>query len=278
MDQATVNFPYLLTEERVKENELEAEDGVILNIDHVSKSYYSKQQEILAIDDISFPVNRGEFVSIIGPSGCGKTTLLRLIAGLEREYTGNIFLNHKRVEKPGLDRGVIFQDHRLLPWLTIEENIALGLNADKKQIRTLVKQYLKKVDLEGFEKAYPRQLSGGMAQRASIARALLRQPEILLLDEPLGALDSLTRYNMQEELEKIWMNNKSTMIMVTHDIEEAVFLSDKIVVLDARPCKVHDIFQIDMSHPRNRESEEFEEYRKNIVLAFRMALENMYYI
>ncbi|HOR22013.1 MAG TPA: ATP-binding cassette domain-containing protein, partial [Ruminococcus sp.] len=157
-------------------------------------------------------------------SGCGKTTLLRLIAGLETDYEGDILLNGKRVDGPGLDRGVIFQDHRLLPWLTIEENLALGLTEDKTQIKSLVKQYLQKVDLDGFGNSYPRQLSGGMSQRASIARALIRQPDILLLDEPLGALDALTRYSMQEELEKIWLNNNTTMIMITHDIEEAVYL------------------------------------------------------
>lgn len=254
--------------------ETTADNSVILNIDHVSKEFKTRLKIVKAIDDVNFKVQRGEFISVIGPSGCGKTTLLRLIAGLETNYTGNILLNGKRVEKPGLDRGVIFQDHRLLPWLTIEENLALGLTDDKTQINALVKQYLHKVDLDGFENSYPRQLSGGMSQRASIARALIRQPDILLLDEPLGALDALTRYNMQEELEKIWMNNNTTMIMITHDIEEAVYLSDRIVVLDSRPCKVRDIFTIPLEHPRNRESKEFEEYRTCVVSSFRSAVAN----
>lgn len=245
------------------------DNSIILKIKNVSKTFHGKDKDVRAIKNVSFNVNKGEFISIIGPSGCGKTTLLRLIIGLEKDYEGDILLNGKRVEKPGVDRGVVFQDHRLLPWLTIEENLALGITDDKKQIASRVSKILKKVDLSGFEKSYPRQLSGGMSQRASIARALLREPEILLLDEPLGALDALTRYNMQEELEKIWINNNTTMIMVTHDIEEAVYLSDRIIVLDARPCSVKEIFTINLPHPRDRKSVKFEEYRANVVAAFR---------
>ena len=241
----------------------------ILEIKNVSKIFHTKEKDVKAIDGISFNVNRGEFISIIGPSGCGKTTLLRLIMGIEKDYEGDILLNGKRVEKPGIDRGVVFQDHRLLPWLTIEENLGLGLKTEKKQLAMEVEAILKKVDLSGFGKHYPRQVSGGMSQRASIARALLRKPEILLLDEPLGALDALTRFNMQSELEKIWLYNKTTMIMVTHDIEEAVYLSDRIVILDSRPCKVKEIFNINLPHPRDRRSKKFEEYRTTVVSAFR---------
>ena len=241
----------------------------ILEIKNVSKVFRTKEKEVKAIDGVSFTVNRGEFISIIGPSGCGKTTLLRIIMGIEKDYEGDILLNGKRIEKPGIDRGVVFQDHRLLPWLTIEQNLALGLKTNKKQLNMEIENMLKKVDLTGFGKSYPRQVSGGMSQRASIARALIRKPEILLLDEPLGALDALTRFNMQGELEKIWLYNKTTMIMVTHDIEEAVYLSDRIVVLDSRPCKVSRIFKINLPHPRDRRSKEFEEYRTNVVAAFR---------
>lgn len=246
----------------------------LLEIKNVTKIFKSKTNQVKAIDNVSFNVAKGEFISVIGPSGCGKTTLLRLIAGIEKDYQGDILLNKKRVEKAGLDRGVIFQDHRLLPWLNIEDNLSLGFGNDKKQTHNIVKQYLEKVGLNGFEKAYPRQLSGGMSQRASIARALMRQPEILLLDEPLGALDALTRYNMQEELERIWLNNKTTMIMITHDIEEAVYLSDRIIVMDSRPCKVKEIFNITLSHPRKRESIEFEKYRACVVSSFRNVAAN----
>ncbi|MBQ7429516.1 MAG: ABC transporter ATP-binding protein [Butyrivibrio sp.] len=253
------------------------DNSIKLAIKNVSKEFKNRSRTVKAIEDVSFNVNKGEFVSIIGPSGCGKTTLLRLITGLERDYEGSIILNGKRVEKPGLDRGVVFQDHRLLPWLTIEENLTIGIKGDKKQFASLVKNVLKKVDLEGFEKAYPSQLSGGMSQRASIARALLREPEILLLDEPLGALDALTRYSMQEELEKIWLNNKTTMIMITHDIEEAVYLSDRIVVLDTRPCSVKEIIDINLPHPRDRKSRRFEEYRSNVVSSFRSTIDSYAY-
>jgi sulfonate transport system ATP-binding protein len=253
------------------------DNSIKLAIKNVSKEFKNRSRTVKAIEDVSFNVNKGEFVSIIGPSGCGKTTLLRLITGLERDYEGSIVLNGKRVEKPGLDRGVVFQDHRLLPWLTIEENLTIGIKGDKKQFASLVKNVLKKVDLEGFEKAYPSQLSGGMSQRASIARALLREPEILLLDEPLGALDALTRYSMQEELEKIWLNNKTTMIMITHDIEEAVYLSDRIVVLDTRPCSVKEIIDINLPHPRDRKSRRFEEYRSNVVSSFRSTIDSYAY-
>ncbi|MBE5835320.1 MAG: ABC transporter ATP-binding protein [Butyrivibrio sp.] len=253
------------------------DNSIKLAIKNVSKEFKTRSRTVKAIEDVSFNVNKGEFVSIIGPSGCGKTTLLRLITGLERDYEGSIVLNGKRVEKPGLDRGVVFQDHRLLPWLTIEENLTIGIKGDKKQFASLVKNVLKKVDLEGFEKAYPSQLSGGMSQRASIARALLREPEILLLDEPLGALDALTRYSMQEELEKIWLNNKTTMIMITHDIEEAVYLSDRIVVLDTRPCSVKEIIDINLPHPRDRKSRRFEEYRSNVVSSFRSTIDSYAY-
>lgn len=247
-------------------------NDVLLDIQHVSKTFHSRKGDVRAIDDVSFQVHKGEFVSIIGPSGCGKTTLLRLISGLEKDYEGNILLSGKRVTKPGLDRGVVFQDHRLLPWLTVSENLTLGLNSNPKQYRGIVTNYLKKVDLAGFENAYPRQLSGGMAQRASIARALIHEPEILLLDEPLGALDAMTRYNMQEELEKIWLNNSNTMIMVTHDIEEAVFLSDRIVVMEARPCRVKEVFTINLPHPRDRADPRFVEYRSTVVSVFRNAM------
>ncbi len=252
----------------------EQDNSTILKIKNVSKEYKTLTRTVKAIDNVNFKVNRGEFISIIGPSGCGKTTLLRLIAGLEKDYQGDILLNDRRINGPGLDRGVIFQDHRLLPWLTIEDNLTLGLAESKVQTKEIVKQYLHKVDLDGFESAYPKQLSGGMSQRASIARALIRQPEVLLLDEPLGALDALTRYNMQEELEKIWLNSKTTMIMITHDIEEAVYLSDRIIVLDSRPCKVKEIFSIPLEHPRRRDSKEFEEYRSCVVASFRSTAAN----
>ena len=168
--------------------------NTILEIKNVSKVFHTKDKDVEAIRNVSFNVKEGEFISIIGASGCGKTTLLRLIAGLEKNYGGNILLDGKKVEKAGLDRGVIFQEHRLLPWLTVEENLTIGLDGTKKELQDLAREYLKKVDLENFEKVYPSQLSGGMAQRVAIARALMRRPRILLLDEPLGALDHMDQW------------------------------------------------------------------------------------
>lgn len=240
----------------------------ILSIHEVSKTFHNKGQDIQAIKNVSLNIEKGEFITIIGPSGCGKTTLLRLIAGLESDYTGEILLEGARVEKPGLDRGVIFQEHRLLPWLTVSENVGLGLEGKKSYIKDKVHLYLSKVGLADFEEVYPNQLSGGMAQRVSIARALLRQPKILLLDEPLGALDALTKMNMQTELEKIWMADGTTMIMITHDIDESIFLGDRVIVMGPRPTEIMQIFQVNLDRPRNRSSKEFSEYRNSVISAF----------
>lgn len=242
--------------------------NTILEIKNVSKVFHTKDKDVEAIRNVSFNVKEGEFISIIGASGCGKTTLLRLIAGLEKNYGGNILLDGKKVEKAGLDRGVIFQEHRLLPWLTVEENLTIGLDGTKKELQDLAREYLKKVDLENFEKVYPSQLSGGMAQRVAIARALMRRPRILLLDEPLGALDALTRMNMQAEIDRIREEEKTTMIMVTHDIDEAIFLGDKVVVMKPRPAEVDQIISIKIPRPRLRNSEDFAFYRNTITNMF----------
>ena len=242
--------------------------NTILEIKNVSKVFHTKDKDVEAIRNVSFNVKEGEFISIIGASGCGKTTLLRLIAGLEKNYGGDILLDGKKVEKAGLDRGVIFQEHRLLPWLTVEENLTIGLDGTKKELQDLAREYLKKVDLENFEKVYPSQLSGGMAQRVAIARALMRRPRILLLDEPLGALDALTRMNMQAEIDRIREEEKTTMIMVTHDIDEAIFLGDKVVVMKPRPAEVDQIISIKIPRPRLRNSEDFAFYRNTITNMF----------
>lgn len=244
----------------------------ILKIKNVSKTFHTRDKDVQAIRNVSLNVAKGEFICVIGPSGCGKTTLLRLIAGLEREYEGDILLEGKRIEKPGLDRGVIFQEHRLLPWLTVEENVALGLEGKKDYIRDQVRTYLKKVGLENFEKIRPGQLSGGMAQRVSIARALIRHPKILLLDEPLGALDALTKMNMQAEIEKIWMADGTTMIMITHDIDEAIFLGDRVIVMAPRPTEIDEIITIDLPRPRIRNSEEFAHYRNMVINIFNQSI------
>jgi ABC-type nitrate/sulfonate/bicarbonate transport system ATPase subunit len=192
---------------------------------------------LLALDDVSFAVEPGEFVTILGASGCGKSTLLRLIIGLDADYQGDILLEGQRVAGPGADRSIVFQEARLLPWLTIEQNVALGLDASgtpAAMSKRIAVEQLKRVQLTGFERAYPHQLSGGMAQRAAIARALVSQPKVLLLDEPLGALDSQTRAYMQEQLLSLWRREGITIVMVTHELDIASYTRRNIIMRDGR--------------------------------------------
>jgi sulfonate transport system ATP-binding protein len=226
-----------------------------LDLRGVSKSFFVDASEVHALANVSFSVAPGEFVSIVGPSGCGKSTLLRLVAGLEFPDAGEVLFDDERVNGPSLRRGIVFQDHRLFPWLTVEANVAVGLlrsTLPKGQQREIARALISLVGLNGFENAYPHQLSGGMAQRASIARSLAARPQILLLDEPLGALDSLTRGQMQAELLRIWQHEAVTMLMVTHDVAEAVFLSDRIVVMDRNPGRLRRIVDVDLAKPRHR--------------------------
>ncbi|MFV3131563.1 ABC transporter ATP-binding protein [Niveispirillum sp. KHB5.9] len=224
-----------------------------LSIRHVAKGFDIDGRRLSVLDHINLTIAPGQFVAIVGASGCGKSTLLRLIAGLERQDTGEILLDGKPVDGPGLERGLIFQDHRLFPWLTVERNILLALSngdlsdADK---RARVAGLLTLVGLDGFDQAFPHQLSGGMAQRAAIARALATSPQVLLLDEPLGALDALTRLRLQSELQRIWLARRSTMVMVTHDVDEALFLGDVIVVM--QPGRIARILHVPSPHPRDR--------------------------
>jgi ABC-type nitrate/sulfonate/bicarbonate transport system ATPase subunit len=239
-----------------------------LDLRKVSKTYRVNHQPLPVLQDISLVVKPGEFVTLVGASGCGKSTILRLVVGLDVDYEGDILLDGQTIVGPGLERSIVFQEHRLLPWLTVEQNVALGLDADRRSAaekKLTVHEHIGLVGLKGFEKAYPRQLSGGMAQRAAIARALVTQPEILLLDEPLGALDSLTRSYLQQELLRIWRQEQVTVLMVTHDVEEAVFLSDKIVVLAQRPGRIRQIVTVDLPHPRNRVDPAFGALRKEVL-------------
>jgi sulfonate transport system ATP-binding protein len=242
-----------------------------LKIENVSKRFKIDAGEILVLDHIDLTVAPGEFVSLIGVSGCGKTTLLRLIAGLESNYEGNITIHGKRIDRPSVDRGVVFQEPRLLPWLTVEENTAFGLaGKDKRKNRQIARDHLELVGLKGFEKFYPAQLSGGMAQRAAIARALVNRPGLLLLDEPLGALDALTRIYMQKELEKIWHREKIAMVMITHDVDEAIFLGDKVVILSSKPGRIRKVIPVDLPRPRDRDNPEFIRIRDEILGEFNL--------
>ncbi|RJG40501.1 ABC transporter ATP-binding protein [Mesorhizobium sp. DCY119] len=239
-----------------------------LEIKNVGKSYEVDRSELKVLENINLKVSPGEFISIVGPSGCGKSTLLRLVVGLDDNFGGDILLDGKRISGTSLQRGIVFQDHRLLPWLTLEENIDLALENSgwsREKRRQAVADHIALVGLKGFETVYPHQLSGGMSQRAAIARGLVFKPEVLLLDEPLGALDALTRLRLQEELLRIWKTEKVTMLLVTHDVEEAIYLSDRIVVMHSGPGRVADDIRIDLPWPRDRASHEFADVRREIL-------------
>lgn len=226
-----------------------------ISITGVGKQFTNPQNEtITALSDISLQINPGSFVSLIGPSGCGKSTLLRLIAGLISPDEGKLELDGIVITKPGSDRGFMFQEHTLFPWMNIYDNVSFGLRARGiyREKAASVQEFIELVGLKGFEKYYPHQLSGGMCQRASLARALVGHPKVLLLDEPLGALDAFTRMNMQDEILRIWKEHNMTMVMVTHDVDEAVYLSDQIVVMTPRPGKITKVVDVDNKQEENQ--------------------------
>lgn len=239
-----------------------------IKIENAGKSFTNPDgSRLVALQGVNLTVEPGAFLSLIGPSGCGKTTLLRAIAGLNVADEGAIYLDGERITKPGYERGFAFQQANLFPWLNIRRNIAFGLKARGiyQQEREEVDRYIDLVGLKGFEKSFPHQLSGGMNQRASLARALVGHPKVLLLDEPLGALDAFTRMNMQDEILRIWKEHQMTMIMVTHDVDEAVYLSDKVVVMSPRPARIEKVIDIEMSRPRSRGRDTFLYYRTEIL-------------
>ena len=239
-----------------------------IRIENLVKTFISNEGEtVTALNGVNLDIPPGSFVSLIGPSGCGKTTLLRCIAGLETPSGGEVLVDGAKITKPGSDRGFAFQQANLFPWLTIRDNVAFGLRARHiyKNRKDDVDKFIKLVGLEGFEKSFPHQLSGGMNQRASLARALVGHPKILLLDEPLGALDAFTRMTMQDEIIRLWKEHNTTMVMVTHDVDEAVYLSDYVVVMSPRPAKVEKIIPIEISHPRARGQDVFLKYRTRIL-------------
>lgn len=246
----------------------------ILEIEHLNKKFEIDGGELEVLRDISLQVKKGEFVGIVGFSGCGKSTLLRIISGLEEKNEGKLELDGLEIKGPGRDRGMIFQESRLFPWMKVKENVLYGLSkADRKKLgkqkaMELAENYINLVKLSGFENAYPLQLSGGMQQRVSIARALIANPEILLLDEPFGALDAITRIGMQDEILRIREENQTTMLLVTHDIDEAVYLCDRVVVLSRQPGEIKEIIDINLPRPRNRTGVEFSEVRREIYKLF----------
>lgn len=244
-------------------------DQNYIEVKHLNKYFPQNGELIQILDDINFSVKKGEIVCILGASGCGKSTLLRAVHGLDSDHNGSVIIDGKEITKPEKERGMVFQEHRLFPWLTVEQNVGYALNDIKKEKKNeLVKKYLDLVGLSGFEKSYPKQLSGGMAQRVGIARALVNKPEVLLLDEPFGALDTFTKMSMQKELKRIQVKAQTTMILVTHDIDEAVFLADQIIVMSPRPGRIKKVVSVNLPEPRDRNSYEFLEIRKEIFNEF----------
>lgn len=254
-----------------------------LVIDNVSRTFPGVRggAPVMALTPTNLTVAANDFITILGPSGCGKSTLLRIVAGLDRPSTGEVRLDGRRITGPGADRGMVFQSYTLFPWLTVAQNIAFGLREQGRpeaEIREIVASYIEKVGLRGFENHWPKQLSGGMQQRTAIARALANDPEILLLDEPFGALDNQTRSLMQELLLGIWERERKTVLFVTHDIEEAIFLASRVIVMSVRPGRIKADLAVDLPHPRDykmKTSPEFsalkarltEEIRVEAVLA-----------
>lgn len=241
----------------------------VLSVEHLKKNFIIEKSTLEVLSDINLEVQKGEFISIVGESGCGKSTFLKLVISLEDKTDGVIRIDGEEVVGPPGKCAMIFQESRLFPWLTVEQNIAFTLNhsISKKEKKEIAQKHIELVGLSGFEKALPKQLSGGMQQRVSIARALATDPELLLLDEPFGALDAFTRINLQEETLRIWEEKHTTMILVTHDIDEAIYLSDRIVVLSAKPGLVKSVIPVTLPRTnRDRGSYDFMELRRKVML------------
>ena len=237
----------------------------------LSKSFTLNGQRLAVLRNLQLDIQSGETLAIVGPSGCGKTTLLRILAGLDHPDAGEVRIDGHPVKGVGTERAIIFQEPRLLPWLTVLGNVSFGLTVrglTQAEAEARARHYIRLVGLADFEAAYPRQLSGGMAQRVGIARALTVQPEILLLDEPLGALDAMTKLTMQEGLARIWREEKVTMVLVTHDLEEAIFLADRVLVLPKEKGSTPRIITIDLPRPRDRSEGRFVAMRKRLMAEF----------
>jgi NitT/TauT family transport system ATP-binding protein len=247
---------------------------MFISVKGVSKVYELKDKSnSVALEKVDLSIEEGKFICLLGPSGCGKTTLLNMMAGFDKPSTGTIKINGDDVNQPSIGRIAIFQNFGLLPWRTVIKNVELGLESkgfDEKKRREIAEEYIELVGLSNYKKHHPNQLSGGMQQRTAIARALAVDPEILFMDEPFGALDAMTRMTMQDEIERIWQEKKKTIIFVTHDIEEAVFLADKIVVMTAGPGKVKKIIDVPLARKRDRTSYDFLAIRNEVFREFEL--------
>ena len=229
-----------------------------VQIKAVEKVYEGRNGKTVALNGVNLDIYDNEFVCVVGPSGCGKSTLLNIIAGLHKPTSGEVYVDGAKVEGTGVDRGVVFQQYALFPWLTVKKNVEFGLTLkkglSKQEIEETAMKYIKMVDLEKFVNAYPKELSGGMKQRVAIARAYAVNPSLLLMDEPFGALDAQTRTQLQTELLKTWEEEKKTCFFITHDVEESILLATKVVVMSARPGRIREIIDIDIPYPRNQET------------------------
>ena len=244
-------------------------EKTVLKLDNVSKSFAKIETDDVthALSSVTTTMESGEFISMVGPSGCGKSTILRLVAGLIQPTTGSITLNGKPIEGPGPDRGMMFQKATLFPWLTVYDNIAFSLKMQGKLKgnEDKVEEMIKTIGLQDFREDYPGQLSGGMAQRVALVRSLINEPPVLLLDEPLGALDAFTRMNMQDEILRIWEKKQQLAIMVTHDVDEAIYMGTRVLVMDSHPGRIVSDLKIEQPFPRDRSSEAFVAYRNEIL-------------
>ena len=236
---------------------------VIVKIDHVEKIYQGRSGEVVALNGVDMEIRENEFVCVVGPSGCGKSTLLNIIAGLERPTSGRVCVKGKEVVNPGSERGVIFQQYALFPWLTVKKNVKFGLKlrgVKEPELSEIADKYIRLVGLEEFGDSYPKELSGGMKQRVAIARAYAVNPEILLMDEPFGALDAQTRTQLQTELLETWEKEKKTCFFITHDVEEAIILAQRVVIMSARPGRVKEIVPVNIPYPRTQETKMTKEF------------------
>ncbi|GHV79450.1 ABC transporter ATP-binding protein [Spirochaetia bacterium] len=250
-------------------------DTVFIDIKKVNRIYRDTNgNPVNALKDIDLEIAKGEFVSIVGPSGCGKTTLLRLIAGLDRPQAGFLAIDGQIIAGPSHEQGYVFQQSTLFPWATVHENIAMGLKARGvyKGQESRVQDSIDMIGLTGFEKSYPHEISGGMAQRVAIIRALINEPKVLLLDEPLGALDAFKRIELQALLLDVWNKTNTTMVMVTHDVDEAIALSTRIVIMTPRPGQITDIFDVNLGETRDRNMDDFIVLRKKILEALHLVI------
>ena len=246
------------------------EGNIKVSIQGVEKKYNTRKGEVVALNGVDFDIKENEFICVIGPSGCGKSTLLNIIAGLLEPTSGQILVDGKPINGTGTDRGVVFQQYALFPWLTVKKNVEFGLKLkglSKEECDAIAMKYLKMAELEKFADSYPKELSGGMKQRVAIARAYAMNPEVLLMDEPFGALDAQTRTQLQSELLKAWQEENKTCFFVTHDIEEAIVLATRVVIMSARPGRIKEVVDIDIPYPRDQEtkmSDRFIELKNHI--------------